>query len=135
MSRTPASPTTQPATPVSHQSSFEDDPGPSPQQLGGRSQKTEIEARDRTGFFPWDRWLDPCYRIKLVLVMRLVPNMRRVLLLGGLLSAAPLLAAPAHAAPPPMASPEVARLEAECARLRTELERVNADVAALQRGD
>jgi hypothetical protein len=67
--------------------------------------------------------------------MRLLSNMRRVLLLGGLLSAGLALAPAARAASPTTETGEVSRLEAECARLRTELQRVNADVAALKRGD
>jgi len=67
--------------------------------------------------------------------MRLLSHMRRVLLLGGLLSAGLVLAPAARAAPPAAQAGEVSRLEAECARLRTELQRANADVAALKRGD
>jgi len=67
--------------------------------------------------------------------MRLLSNMRRVLLLGGLLSAGLALAPAARAASPTTQAGEVTRLEAECARLRTELQRANADVAALKRGD
>ena len=67
--------------------------------------------------------------------MRLVTKMRRVLLLGGLLSAGLVLAPAARAAPPATQAADVARLEAECARLRTELQRANADVAALKRGE
>jgi hypothetical protein len=67
--------------------------------------------------------------------MRLLTDMRRVLLLGGLLSAGLTLAPPARAAPPAAQANEVGRLQAECARLRSELQRANADVAALKRGD
>jgi hypothetical protein len=67
--------------------------------------------------------------------MRLLTDMRRVLLLGGLLSAGLTLAPPARAAPPAAQATEVGRLQAECARLRSELQRANADVAALKRGD
>jgi hypothetical protein len=45
---------------------------------------------------------------------------------------------PAAAAPPPPAPPtssDVPRLEAECARLRAELDRTNAEIASLKRGD
>src|SRR3954452_640154 len=68
--------------------------------------------------------------------MRLLSDMRRALLLSGLLAAGLVLAPAARAAPATAASSaEVSRLEVECARLRTELARVNADVAALKRGD
>jgi hypothetical protein len=57
-------------------------------------------------------------------------------LLGGLFVAVLSSASPARAAGPsaPDAA-EVIRLESECARLRTELARANADVAALKRAD
>src|SRR5881394_2790837 len=64
--------------------------------------------------------------------MRLNPH---VLLLGGLLSVGLVLAPAARAAPAAASSPQVSRLEVECARLRTELARANADVAALKKGD
>jgi hypothetical protein len=51
---------------------------------------------------------------------------------------AALPSGPAAAAPPPPAPPtssDVPRLEAECARLRAELDRTNAEIASLKRGD
>src|SRR5438105_3925304 len=55
--------------------------------------------------------------------------------LRGALLVASLLAGPrvAAAAPPPSAVADVTHLQAECARLRADLDRVNADVAALKR--
>jgi hypothetical protein len=54
------------------------------------------------------------------------------LVLGGAMLGMPALAL---AAPPAAAATDVGRLEAECARLRNDLERANADVAALKRND
>src|SRR5687768_4890130 len=61
---------------------------------------------------------------------------RRLCLAGALVAAALAWMTPAQSArAAPATAAEVSKLEAECARLRTDLARVNAEVASLKRGD
>jgi hypothetical protein len=101
----------------------------------------DIGARGGSSRVSWDATGSALHTSQLTRGRIRIPRERR----GGLrawtlllcLAALPL-ARPAAAAPPPSAPPassDVPRLEAECARLRAELDRTNAEIVALKRGN